>query len=96
MMVKSTYTQKWSVLILVYTINFLCAYLLHVFLSPTENPYPHLEVIAVKLNERIESEGTGEGGGEEKGEGRKFMIETVFEMNYKTGLWRKLQYKRPV
>lgn len=80
-------------------LNFYCAYctyLPHSFLLPTENPYPHLEVIAVKLNERIEWEGTGEGGEQEKGEGKKFMIETVFEMNYKTGLWRKLQYKRPV
>ena len=31
----------------------------------------------------------------EGGEGRNVLIEPVFEMNYKTGLWRKLQFKRP-
>lgn len=58
--------------------------------------------MTVKLNDRIQIEssggssegGSGAGGG--AGEGRKVLIETVFEMNYKTGMWRKLQYKRPV
>ena len=27
--------------------------------------------------------------------GEDVLIKTVFEMNYKTGLWRKLQFKRP-
>lgn len=43
-------------------------------------------VVTVKLNDRTQWEGTGEEG---KGEGRRVMIDTMFEMNYKTGLWRK-------
>ena len=50
----------------------------------------------MKLNDRVQWEGVGGGGGEGgKGEGRNMLIETVFEMNYATGLWRKLQFKRP-
>ena len=30
-----------------------------------------------------------------EGKGRNVLIEAVFEMNYKIGLWRKLQFKRP-
>ena len=51
----------------------------------TENPYPNREVVTIKLNDRVQ----------EESEGKKVLIETVFEMNYKTGMWRKLQYKRP-
>ena len=50
-----------------------------------ENPYPNREVVTIKLNDRVQ----------EESEGKKVLIETVFEMNYKTGMWRKLQYKRP-
>ena len=66
----------------------------------TDNPNPSREVVTIKLNERVqmESGGGGEGGkgGGGGGEGRKVLIETVFEMNYKTGMWRKLQFKRQV
>ena len=69
------------------------------FLFPTDNPHPDRDV-TVKLNDRVQWEGPGgsgeggkgEGGG---GEGRNVLIATVFEMNYKTGLWRKLQFNRP-
>ena len=56
----------------------------------------------MKLNDRVQWEGVGGGeggGGGERGEGeegRNVLIETVFEMNYRTGQWRKLQFKRPV
>ena len=53
---------------------------------PAENPYPSREVVTVKLNDRVQ----------EESEGKKVLIETVFEMNYKNGMWRKLQYKRPL
>ena len=44
---------------------------------------------------REQKAGGSEGGKGEGGEGRNVLIETVFEMNYRTGLWRKLQFKRP-
>ena len=55
------------------------------YCSSAENPYPNREVVTIKLNDRVQ----------EESEGKKVLIETVFEMNYKTGMWRKLQYKRP-
>ena len=67
------------------------------FLFPTDNPHPGRDVIMVKLNDCVQWEGPGgggEGGKGEGGEGRKVLIEMVFEMNYKTGLWRKLQFQR--
>ena len=57
----------------------------------TDNPHPNRDVVTVKLNDRIQREDTGG-----PGEGRHMQIETVFEMNYKSGMWRKLQFKRPV
>ena len=51
-----------------------------------ENPFPNREVVIVKLNDRVQ----------EESEGKKVLIETVFEMNYTNGMWRKLQYKRPL
>ena len=65
----------------------------------TNNPNPTREVVIIKLNERVQMEGGGgggeggKGGGGGGGERRKVLIETVFEMNYKTGMWRNLQFK---
>ena len=59
--------------------------IMFLFCCSTENPYPNREVVTIKLNDRVQ----------EETEGKKVLIETVFEMNYKTGMWRKLQYKRP-
>ena len=42
--------------------------------------------MTVKLSDRVQ----------EKSEGKKAPIETVFEMNYTNGMWRKLQYKWPL
>ena len=67
------------------------------FLFPTDNPHPCRDVV-IKWNDRVQWEGPGgggEGGKGEGGEGRNVLIKTVFKMNYKTGLWRKLQFKRP-
>ena len=50
--------------------------------------------MTIKLNERHATEevGSPEGGMVP----RNVLIETVFEMNYSNGLWRKLQLKRTV
>ena len=51
-----------------------------------ENPFPNREVVTVKLNDRVQ----------EESDGKKVLIETVFEMHYTNGMWKKLQYKRPL
>ena len=48
--------------------------------------FPNREVVTVKLNDRVR----------EESEGKKVLIETVVEMNYTNGMWRKLEYKRPL
>ena len=64
------------------------------FSSSPDNPHPDREVMTIKLNERHATEevGSPEGGTVP----RNVLIETVFEMNYSNGLWRKLQLKRTV
>ena len=61
---------------------------------PPDNPYPGRDVIRIKLNEKQMQETVvlAEGGKTT----RNVLVETVFEMNYTNGLWRKLQFKRPI
>ena len=59
-----------------------------------ENPYPDHEVVTVKLNEKQVVEEVANPTAEGKTSTRKVLLETVFEMNYTNGRWRKLQYKR--
>ncbi len=57
----------------------------------TDNPNPDQPVVTIKLNERQEME---EVAGPEGGVVKRIVYETVFEMNYSNGQWRKLQIKR--
>ena len=64
----------------------------------TDNPNPSQQVLTIKLNSKQEVEEVAlpskePGGGVVKGK-RTVLIETVFEMNYSNGQWRKLQLKR--
>ena len=64
----------------------------------TENPNPSQPVVTIKLNERRSVEEgqmpLEDGSGGARMVRRNVLIETVFEMNYTTGQWRKLQLKR--
>lgn len=65
---------------------------LHVGISPwsfsAENPYPNQgELVTVLLNQTEEHVKSG-------GAEQRIIIEILFEMNYKTGQWRRLQRKR--
>lgn len=64
----------------------------------TENPNPSQPVVTIKLNERRSVEEgqmlLEDGSGGTRMVRRNVLIETVFEMNYTTGQWRKLQLKR--
>ena len=60
----------------------------------TENPLPGHEVISIKLNQRQQQEYVQTTEGSRRI--RNVQLETVFEMNYTTGQWRKLQVKRPL
>lgn len=57
-----------------------------------ENPYPDHQVVTIKLNEKHETEEVTTPTGTVST--RKVLLETVFEMDYSTGRWRKLQYKK--
>ena len=59
----------------------------------TDNPHPSRDVVTVKLNEKQMTEEVVTGP-EGQATSRNVLIETVFEMNYSNGLWRKLQFKR--
>ena len=59
----------------------------------TDNPHPSRDVVTVKLNEKKMTEEVVTGP-EGQTTSRNVLIETVFEMNYSNGLWRKLQFKR--
>jgi len=60
--------------------------------TSTENPNPSQSVLTIKLNERQDMEEVAlPAGGVAK---RNVTYETVFEMNYGNGQWRKLQIKR--
>ena len=59
----------------------------------TDNPHPSRDVVTVKLNEKQITEEVVTGP-EGQTTSRNVLIETVFEMNYSNGLWRKLQFKR--
>ena len=61
-------------------------------LDSTENPYPGHEVLTIKLNEKHETEEVATPTGAPST--RKVLLETVFEMDYSSGRWRKLQYKK--
>ena len=62
---------------------------------PPDNPNPSQSVVSIKLNERQAEEMVKgrEGALPVK---RSVLIETIFEMNYSNGQWRKLQLKRPL
>ena len=70
-----------------------CMYMYNV-----DNPNPSQSVVTIKLNERrTVEEGQvplDDGSGGTRTARRNVLIETVFEMNYTTGQWRKLQLKR--
>jgi negative elongation factor A len=59
-----------------------------------DNPLPGHDVISLKLNQRQEQEEVKDVDGQASL--RNVQLETIFEMNYKTGQWRKLQVKRPI
>lgn len=59
-----------------------------------ENPNPDRNTLTVKLNERQLTEDVPSPEGQMLT--RTVLIETVFEMNYSNGQWRKLQFKRPI
>ena len=60
----------------------------------TDNPNPDRNTLTVKLNERQQTEDIVTPEGQRMT--RTVLIETVFEMNYSNGQWRKLQFKRPL
>ena len=64
-------------------------------LFPLDNPYPEKgHVLTIILNEkRLQETMVGQTGQQTV---RNVIVQTAFEMNYKNGLWRKLQIKRPV
>lgn len=59
-----------------------------------DNPLPGHNVISLKLSQRQQQEYITNAEGEKTL--RNVQLETVFEMNYNTGQWRKLQVKRPL
>ncbi len=59
-----------------------------------ENPLPGHNVLTIKLNQRQQQEIVQTPNGENRS--RNVQLDTVFEMNYSTGQWRKLQVKRPL
>lgn len=66
----------------------------HNVISLIDNPLPGHNVISLKLNQRHEQEQVQTPEGDKVI--RNIQLETVFEMNYNTGQWRKLQVKRPL
>ena len=64
------------------------------FLS-LDNPYPEKgHVLTIILNEKTLQETVVTASGQQVL--RTVIVQTAFEMNYKNGLWRKLQIKRPI
>jgi hypothetical protein len=65
--------------------------------QPTENPNPSQQVLTIKLNSKQDTEEVSfpskDGSSMVRGK-RNILVETVFEMNYGNGQWRKLQLKR--
>jgi len=62
---------------------------------PSDNPYPEKgHVLTIILNEKTLQETVVTSSGQQVL--RTVIVQTAFEMNYKNGLWRKLQIKRPV
>lgn len=60
-----------------------------------DNPYPEKgHVLTIILNEKTLQEAVVTPSGQQGL--RTVIVQTAFEMNYKNGLWRKLQIKRPV
>lgn len=55
---------------------------------------PGHNVISLKLNQKQQQEYVQNSEGESVA--RNVQLETIFEMNYNTGQWRKLQVKRPI
>ncbi len=70
----------------------LCVYHTCIVLPIPDNPLPGHDVISIKLNQRQQQEVIQTPEGEKTT--RNIQLETVFEMNYTTGQWRKLQVKR--
>lgn len=63
--------------------------------SYVDNPYPEKgHVLTIILNEKTLQEAVVTPSGQQGL--RTVIVQTAFEMNYKNGLWRKLQIKRPV
>ena len=102
----SRFNKKKSAKFKCYTVVPLCVHThmpthTHTHINPhthththihTDNPNPSQPVVTIKLSERQETEEVAaQGGGVAK---RNIMYETVFEMNYTNGQWRKLQIKR--
>lgn len=58
------------------------------------NPFPGREVVTFKLSSRQMPEVVD--GPQGNKVVRNVQLETVFEMNYTTGTWRKLQVKRVI
>ena len=60
-----------------------------------DNPYPEKgHVLTIILNEKTLQETVVTASGQQAL--RTVIVQTAFEMNYKNGLWRKLQIKRPI
>ena len=59
-----------------------------------ENPHPGQPVVRIKLNEKHTTEQVDSVG--QPATVRHVLFETVFEMNYSNGQWRKLLFKRPI
>lgn len=64
------------------------------YLVFVDNPLPGHNVISLKLNQKQQQEYVQNSEGESVA--RNVQLETIFEMNYNTGQWRKLQVKRPI
>ena len=60
----------------------------------TENPHPGHPVVSIKLNEKHTTEQVNSVG--QPATVRHVLIETVFEMNYSNGQWRKLLFKKTI
>ena len=58
-----------------------------------ENPHPSHPIVNIKLNEKHTTEQVVPAEGQPPIV-RHMLIETVFEMNYSNGQWRKLLFKK--
>lgn len=74
--------------------NFICDVICFK-ISSLDNPYPEKgHVLTIILNEKTLQETVVASSGQQVL--RTVIVQTAFEMNYKNGLWRKLQIKRPI